>query len=268
VVAAAACGGLALADGLVAIVALALVLGCANAVIAPAEFALVPAVSERVAAANARMETARYIGYAAGPLLGGVIAAGLGTGAAMLVDAATFLALAGAAVALHARRRPEPGAEHERAREGIAFLMRDPTLALVMVIAFVSLLFMTTSVDGRAVVHARGARGRRHRLRRDADRLDARDGGRGGADRRPRPGGLLRRARFWSRWPCRAWARAFHAVAGGAVHAARHRHGRDRHGVKNVLVRNLIHEQVPERLRGRAYAGLQRAQATARSWSP
>src|SRR4051794_13710519 len=143
----AACAGLAVGDGLLAILPLALLLGCAHAVVAPAEFALLPAVagSDRVAAANGRMETARYIGYAAGPLLGGVIAAGLGTNVAMLVDAATFLALAGAAVALHARRRPAAATPHERARDGIAFLMRDPTLALVMTIAFVSLLFMTTS---------------------------------------------------------------------------------------------------------------------------
>ena len=37
------------------------------------------------------------------------------------------------------------------------------------------------------------------------------------------------------------------------------------HGVKNVLVRTLIHERVPERLRGRAYAPTT-GFGTARSW--
>src|SRR4051794_28100149 len=125
----AACAGLAVADGLLAILPLALLLGCAHAVVAPAEFALLPAVagSDRVAAANGRMETARYIGYAAGPLLGGVIAAGLGTKVAMLVDAATFLALPGGAGGLHAPPRPAPGPPHQRAPGGPPVLLRGPT---------------------------------------------------------------------------------------------------------------------------------------------
>jgi MFS family permease len=254
VVAAAACGGLAFADGMVAIVALALVLGCANAVIAPAEFALVPAVSDRVAAANARMETARYIGYAAGPLLGGVIAASLGTGAAMLVDAATFLGLAAGAVALHARRRPEPCAGHERAREGIVFLVRDPTLALVMAIAFISLLFMTTSWTAEPSftleVLEVGATGYGAML--TVWTLGMVAGAVGLASRVPAAccagavlvavavqGLGLGLPTLWLVFPFMLLATAIGGIG---------------HGVKNVLVRTLIHEQVPERLRGRAYA--------------
>src|SRR4051812_28651610 len=72
VAAAAACGGLALASSLVAIVPLALLLGCAHAIAGPAEFALVPAVAgeARLASANGQLESARYAGYAAGPLVG------------------------------------------------------------------------------------------------------------------------------------------------------------------------------------------------------
>lgn len=254
VVAAAACGGLAFADGLVAIVALALMLGCANAVVAPAEFALVPAVSERVAAANARMETARYIGYAAGPLLGGVIAAGLGTGAAMLVDAVTFLALAGAAAALHARRHPEPAASHERARDGIAFLARDPALALVIAVAFVALLFLTTSWTAEPSftleVLEVGATGYGAML--TVWTLGMVAGAVGIASRVPAAwcasaalvavavqGLGLGLPTLWLVLPFMLVATAVGGIG---------------HGVKNVLVRTLIHEQVPERLRGRAYA--------------
>jgi len=252
----AACAGLAVADGLLAILPLALLLGCAHAVVAPAEFALLPAVagSDRVAAANGRMETARYIGYAAGPLLGGVIAAGLGTSAAMLVDAATFLALAGAAVALHARRRPAAATPHERARDGIAFLARDPTLALVMTIAFVSLLFMTTSWTAEPSftleVLEIGATGYGAIL--TVWTLGMVAGAVGIAGRVPAAccagaalvavavqGAGLGLPALWLVLPCVLLATAIGGIG---------------HGVKNVLVRTLIHERVPERLRGRAYA--------------
>ena len=63
----------------------------------------------------------------------------------MLVDAATFAAVACAALALRVRRartRPRrPSAP--RARDGIASLFRDRVLSLAMLVAFGSLLFMS-----------------------------------------------------------------------------------------------------------------------------
>src|SRR4051812_48863881 len=72
---------LAFADSTAAILGLAALLGCGAAVAQPAEFALVPAVAgeERLAAANGRVESARYLGYTLGPLLGGALAAAGGT---------------------------------------------------------------------------------------------------------------------------------------------------------------------------------------------
>jgi MFS family permease len=255
-VATGACAGLAVADGLVAILPLALVLGCAHAVVGPAEFALVPAVvgEDRVGWANGRMETARYVGYALGPLLGGLVAAGAGTGVAMLVDAATFLALAVAAVALRARRRPVAPARHERAREGIAFLARDPTLALVMAVAFVSLLFMTTSWTAEPPfaleVLEIGSVGYGAVL--TVWTLGMVAGAAGLARRVPAAacagaalvavavqGAGLGLPAVWLSLPLMLAAMALGGVG---------------HGLKNVLVRNLIHERVPDRLRGRAYA--------------
>lgn len=251
-----ACAGLALADGLAAILPLALVLGCAHAVVGPAEFALIPAVAgeDRVAWANGRMETARYVGYALGPLLGGLVAAGAGTGVAMLVDAATFLALAVAAIALRARRRPVAAA-HERAREGVAFLVRDPTLAVVMAVAFVSLLFMTTSWTAEPPfaleVLEIGEIGYGAVL--TVWTLGMVAGAAGLARRVPAAacataalvavalqGAGLGLPTVWLSLPLMLVAMALGGVG---------------HGLKNVLVRNLIHERVPERLRGRAYAG-------------
>jgi hypothetical protein len=66
----------------------------------------------------------------------------------MFVNAATFGALATAALMLHARRPPQAaleGGSQERARDGIAYLFRDRTLAIAMSVLFLTLLFMTAS---------------------------------------------------------------------------------------------------------------------------
>src|SRR5919198_352931 len=148
--------------GLLATLALTALLGVGVAVAQPAEFALVPATAGAggVAAANGRVEAARYLGYTLGPVLGGLLAAAGSTRAALLVDAASFLAVAVAAQALRARREPRAGERtSQRAREGIAFLVRDEVLARVVLAAFVSLLFMTASATAEVffakdVLHA------------------------------------------------------------------------------------------------------------------
>src|SRR4029450_12984819 len=96
-------------------------------------FALVPATAGAggVAAANGRIEAARYLGFTLGPVIGGLLAAAGSTRVALLVNAASFLAVALAAQALRARREPRPAADRSsgRAREGIALLLRDDVLA-------------------------------------------------------------------------------------------------------------------------------------------
>ena len=64
---------LAFTGSLVPLLVLTVLLGTANAVSQPAEFALIPTVvtEERLPIANAHVETARFAGFAAGPLLGG-----------------------------------------------------------------------------------------------------------------------------------------------------------------------------------------------------
>ena len=71
-----------------------------------------------------------------------------GTDVAMLVNSATFVAVAVAALLLRARRPPQPAPEDgepDRARDGVVYLFRDRALGLVMSVVFVSLLFMTAS---------------------------------------------------------------------------------------------------------------------------
>ena len=248
---------LAFTDETAPILLLATLLGIGYALAQPAEFSLVPVVAgnERLSEANGYVETARYTGYILGPLLGGLLAAAGGMRDAMLVNAATFVAVAGAATLIHARREPTPGEHGERlrARDGALHLFRDRVLALVMVVAFTSLLFMTASVAAE-VFFAK-------------DVLGAGDIG---------YGALIASWTVGMSLGALVLARRFRAsLAGGALVAifvqsvglalptlwlvlafalVSFTIGGLAHGLKNVLIRTLIHERVPERLHGRAYA--------------
>ena len=251
--------GLAFVSGTAAILLFAALLGIGFALAQPAEFALVPAVAgeARLAVANGRVETARYVGFTVGPLAGGALAAAGGIRAAMLVNAATFLVVAGAAAIVRAprvERRAEPEIRQKRAWAGAAFLVQDRVLAVVMTVAFVSLLFMTASATAEVFFAT--------------DYLGIGDVGYGaliaswtlgmalGATFLPRrvAAGMLAMGALVAivvqgfglaaptLWLVPAFAFALYFVGGLA------------HGTKNVLVRTLIHERVPENLHGRAYA--------------
>ena len=138
---------LAFTTGTAAVLALTALLGLVFAILQPAEFALVPPLAgNRIQEANGHVETARYVGFGLGPLLGGLLFSAGGLELAMLVDAATFAAVAGAALALRVRRDPRALGQTERtprARDGVALLFRDRVLSLAMMVAFSSLLFMS-----------------------------------------------------------------------------------------------------------------------------
>jgi MFS family permease len=244
--------------GLLPTLLLTALLGVGVAVAQPAEFALVPAAAGAggVAAANGRVEAARYLGYTLGPVLGGLLAAAGSTRAALLVNAASFLAVAVAAQALRARREPRAVGERtsQRARDGIAFLMRDDVLARVVLAAFVSLLFMTASATAE-VFFAK-------------DVLHAGDAGYGTLMTLWTLGMVVGSTIVAARVPAARYA----AVALGAIAVqgaglalptlwlvlpfalAAYLVGGVGHGTKNVVVRTLIHARVPEELRGRAWA--------------
>jgi Na+/melibiose symporter-like transporter len=240
------------------ILPLTALLGVGFAISQAAEFALVPAVAGvgREQEANGYVESARSIGLVGGPLLGGLVAATGGIEWAMLVNAATFVALAGAILALHAERPPvrEEDGESPRARDGIAQLFRDPTLALAMGVAFVSLLFMSASIPAD-VFYVK-------------DVLGMGDFAYGAVlsvwmvgmlvgallVSRRIPAASLALAAFAAvavqglgkavppAWLVYWFMLAWYAVAGTA------------HGVKNVAFRTLIHLRVPPRAHGRAFA--------------
>ncbi|HEU4945043.1 MAG TPA: MFS transporter [Solirubrobacterales bacterium] len=144
----AAAAAVAFTDALVPVLVLTAALGVVFATSQPAEFSLIPPLAgeDRIQEANGHVETARYVGFGIGPLLGGLLFAAGGLELAMLVDAVTFGFVALAALGLRVRRPPAGLQEEERApraRDGIAFLFRDRLLSLVMTVAFGSLLFMS-----------------------------------------------------------------------------------------------------------------------------
>jgi MFS family permease len=246
-------------DSVAATLALAALLGVGFAVAQPAEFALVPAIAgERgLAALNGRVETARYLGMTAGPLLGGGLAAAGGTDVAILVNAATFACVALAATRLRTRREPQAdpdGEEGSAAREGIVHLFRDRTLATVLAVVFVSLLFMSASITAEVFF-----------LKEDLGAGDALYGvifsswtvgmvlGALVVSRRVPAGAIAAVALLAvavqgaglglpTAWLAVGFAAAMWFVGGVG------------HGVKNVLARTLIQERVPARVHGRAFA--------------
>src|SRR5262249_38587947 len=243
--------------GLLPILALTALLGVGVALVQPAEFALVPAAAGEggVAAANGRIEAARYLGYTVGPVLGGLLAAARSTRIALLVHAAGFLGVAVAAELTRARREPPTGERtSQRAREGIAFLMRDRILAPVIGAAFVSLLFMTASATAE-VFFAK-------------DVLHAGDAGYGTLMTLWTVGMVVGSTLVATRVPAARYATV--ALAAMALQGAglalptlwlvlpfalaAYLAGGIGHGTKNVVVRTLIHTRVPDELRGRAWA--------------
>ena len=249
---------LAMSGGIAPVLVLTTLLGLVFAVSQPAEFALVPLLAgERpIRAANGRVETVRYIGYAVGPLLGGVLFAVGGLHLAMLVDAATFAAVAAAALALRVRRtgRRAKVDEAPRARDGIVFMSRDRVLSLAMLVAFGSLLFMSAVWVGELFF---------------VQDVLGRDEVAYGLMLSVWTVGMALGAMLVSRRVA-AGATATGALAAVAIQGAALAlpaaflgfgfflacmfMGGLAHGVKNVLFRSLIHVRVPDSLHGRAFA--------------
>jgi len=146
---------LAFVGSLWLLLVLAALLGTGIAIAQAAEFALVPLVggTRTLQAANGMVETARALGFAVGPVCGSVLVALGGTAAAMSVDAASFVVVGAAGLSL-AVRRPTEHRSHEerrRARDGISFLFEDRIVGLMVVVVFVSLLFMSASIPADLV---------------------------------------------------------------------------------------------------------------------
>jgi MFS family permease len=262
--------GLALGTGEYgAILALSALLAAGSAVSQPAEFALVPhlADADRLAHANGLMEAARYSGYAAGPLLAGVVAAVGDAQLALLMNAASFLAIAAAAGLIKTRRRQAEGkpadGRPERARDGLAYLWRDPVLRPTLLAATAALAFISASLTvevfyikevldagdvGYAVATLAWMLGMAAGATRIAPRLRPETAATAALVALAVQGAGMGGQTAWTVLP---FAIVAYAVGGLG------------HGVKNTLLRTLIQRRVPDRGHGRAFAAYNAARNTA-----
>lgn len=128
----------------------------------PAGRSAIPALVSRsdLMSANAWLASALNAGFAVGPIIGGVLVAGIGVSGALYVNAATFVVSALLVLQLP-RIKPEE-IEADRAgffvtvREGLAFARRDPVMRAVFIglglgvaaagLDNVALVFMATRV--------------------------------------------------------------------------------------------------------------------------
>lgn len=136
--------GLAFTSDLGWILMLTFLLGTASAVENPSIYTLVPRVvgEEHATEGNAYLEAARYTGMIAGPVLAGSLAAGVGTRAALLVDAGTFVAIALAAILLRVRRAvPDDVRADVTAREGFRVIRGDRVLVVGFAVIGAVVLF-------------------------------------------------------------------------------------------------------------------------------
>src|SRR5262249_42618446 len=144
-------------DNLWALLPLTTLLGLGVALSQPAEFALVPAAAGPnigAATANGLMETARSVGFTAGPLVGGALGAAGFLWLALALNALSFVFVAAAATVLRARRRPARTADTKsvgRARDGFAFLVRERDVALTLGGAVAALALFSISATPEPV---------------------------------------------------------------------------------------------------------------------
>jgi MFS family permease len=257
---------LGFSNDLAAILALSSLLTAANAFGQPAEFALVPAVagSRPVTKATGVVEAARYAGFAAGPVLAAALAV-LGPRPALLVNAVSFMAIAAAARAMHARRPPRVGTaqEHQRALDGFRLLRRDRVLRVTIAAAVGALLFISgaLTVEIFYLKDVVGASDTAYAFLVCAWMAGMVCGATALARRVP--AGLVAAAALVALAVQGAgmgvqtvWAILPVAFAGYLV-------GGLAHGVKNVLIRALLTVRVPEAVHGRAFAAYNAARNTA-----
>jgi len=247
-------------DNLWALLPLMTLLGFGVTLSQPSEFALVPAAAGPnvdAARANGLMETARSVGFTAGPLVGGALGAAGLLWLALALNALSFLVVAAAAVALHARRRPEGAGGGEtavRAREGLAFLVRERDIAVTLggAIAALALFSMSATAEPFFVTDVLGAGSLAYGVLLTSWTVGMAAGSAGLAHR-------VAGARLAAGALAGVLVQGV-GIAGAAVSSVLWMAligfslGGIAHGVKNVLLRTLIHERVPEALRGRAFA--------------
>jgi MFS family permease len=253
-------GMLAGVDTLWVLLPLMTALGFGVAVSQPAEFALVPAAAGAetdAAQANGLMESARALGFTAGPLVGGALGSAGLLRLALGLNAISFLVVAAAASRLRARRQPKCAEEEGgrvRAREGLAVILRQRDLAITLggAICALTIFSMSATAEPFFVTNVLRGGSLAYGLLLSSWTLGMVAGSAGLAHR-------IGTARL-ALGALAAIVLQGVGIAGGALSAViwmaliGFAFGGVAHGAKNVLLRTLIHERVPESLRGRAFA--------------
>ncbi|MEV4344953.1 MFS transporter [Actinoplanes sp. NPDC049596] len=128
------CAALAFVASPVLIIALVALLACGLAFTQPVLSALLPDMVRRedLAKASGISQTAGQIGVLIGPALAGILVGQTGSRVPLLIDAATYLALVVAALAMRTRRRRATAAGAKRAQLAPYRLRDDRTLAVVV----------------------------------------------------------------------------------------------------------------------------------------
>jgi MFS family permease len=247
-------------DSLWLLLPLVALLGLGVAVSQPAEFALVPAAAGPggdTARANGLMETARAIGFTAGPVVGGALGAAGLLRLALALNALSFVLVAAAALLLRACRHPEhaEGVEDTvRARAGFTYLLRERDLAITLggSVAALALFSISATAEPFFITDVLRAGSLAYGLLLTSWTLGMAAGSAGLAPRVGRAqlaaGALV------------ALVLQGLGIVGGALSPLLWMAligfslGGVAHGVKNVLLRTLIHERAPDALRGRAFA--------------
>ena len=252
--------GLAFTGSVPLILGLTALLSAASALSQPAEFALAPVVAARgeLTEANGLLESARYAGFALGPVLAGVLVAAGGTRTALLANALSFLVITGATRLITARRPPagDPPNRDDRsaALEGLLTLWADPALRTVILAGTAGLMFLS-AVMTIEVFYVK-------------DVLGASDAAFAATTAAWMAGMVVGATWVARRVPIHRLAIAALAGLGlqgfgmgaptitGTLAAllAGFAIGGVGHGVKNTLMRTMIHRRVPETVHGRAFA--------------
>lgn len=259
--------GLVFADGVGSILALTALIGAGAAIAGPAEAALIPAAARDadLARANGWVESARYAGFTAGPLIAAGLTAAGGTKLGLAANALSFAAVALAAATMRARREPQRVAAASAGAtalgsavapsraSGLRLLLDDAVLRPTLGAAVGALLFISAVMTAEVfyVTDVVGAGAAGYSLVYAGWMAGMVVGAVGIAARVKAPlavaalvalalqGAGVATAALW---PVLVFVLAGN-VAGGVGH-----------GVKNVLLRTLIQRRVPADQHGRAFA--------------
>ncbi|MEI6701668.1 MAG: MFS transporter, partial [Actinomycetota bacterium] len=146
------CVALALSSG-VALLALIGLLATATSVVTPALQVLIPTLvsDEELPRAMGLSQSLFALAGVAGPFLGGILFATFGFNSVVLVDASTFIVIAGVILALRVDRAPQsaPGekATSDNWRSGLLIIGREPLLrSLAVLLVMVVLTFGVVNV--------------------------------------------------------------------------------------------------------------------------